>query len=80
MSTKNDITGDNIQSKVLSKQGRDNWDAIFGKKEEKKSSTWEHYCIAEATLLGVEAGQECNWCGLSEYEFNDEDSNPQLDL
>ena len=33
MTAKNDITGDNIQSKVLSKQGRDNWDIIFGKKE-----------------------------------------------
>ena len=33
MTAKNDITGDNIQSKVLSKQGRDNWDIIFGRKE-----------------------------------------------
>tara|TARA_R110000850_G_scaffold151336_1_gene274324 strand:- start:315 stop:464 length:150 start_codon:yes stop_codon:yes gene_type:complete len=33
MSTKNDITGDTIQSKVLSKKGRDNWDTIFGKKK-----------------------------------------------
>jgi|TARA_B110000967_G_C18532957_1_gene386807 hypothetical protein len=33
VTAKNDITGDNIQSKVLSKQGRDNWDIIFGKKE-----------------------------------------------
>ena len=31
MSTKNDITGDSIRSKALSKQGRDNWDTIFGK-------------------------------------------------
>jgi len=33
MATKNDITGDAIQSKTLSKQGRDNWDNIFGKKK-----------------------------------------------
>jgi hypothetical protein len=33
MVSKNDITGDAIQSKTLSKQGRDNWDKIFGKKE-----------------------------------------------
>lgn len=33
MASKNDITGDTIQSKTLSKQGRDNWDKIFGKKE-----------------------------------------------
>ena len=29
MSTKNDITGDNIQSKVLSEKGRDNWEYDF---------------------------------------------------
>lgn len=33
MVSKNDITGDKIQSKTLSKQGRDNWDNIFGKKK-----------------------------------------------
>ena len=32
MTATNDITGDLIKSKVLSKQGRDNWDRIFGKK------------------------------------------------
>lgn len=32
MSAKNDITGDLIASKILSKQGRDNWDNIFGPK------------------------------------------------
>ena len=31
MTSRNDITGDKIQSKSLSKQGRDNWDSIFGK-------------------------------------------------
>tara|TARA_A200000159_G_C7268325_1_gene316092 strand:+ start:337 stop:570 length:234 start_codon:yes stop_codon:yes gene_type:complete len=36
MATKNDITGDSIKSKGLSKQGRDNWDKIFGKKEDIK--------------------------------------------
>lgn len=29
MSTKNDITGDLITSKMLSQAGRDNWDNIF---------------------------------------------------
>ncbi len=38
MSTKNDITGDSIRSKALSKQGRDNWDNIFGKKEKVDAS------------------------------------------
>lgn len=38
MVTKNDITGDSIQSKALSKQGRDNWDTIFGKKNPVKKN------------------------------------------
>ena len=33
MTAKNDITGDDIRSKALSKKGRDNWDTIFGKKK-----------------------------------------------
>lgn len=33
MAAKNDITGDSIQSRILSMEGRDNWDRIFGKKE-----------------------------------------------
>lgn len=36
MSTKNDITGDNIRSKALSQKGRDNWDLIFGNKNSEK--------------------------------------------
>jgi hypothetical protein len=39
MVSKNDITGDKIQSKTLSKQGRDNWDNIFGKKDKKVESS-----------------------------------------
>lgn len=31
---KNDITGDNIQSKASNQKFRDNWDQIFGKKNE----------------------------------------------
>jgi len=31
MSARNDITGDAIQSKALSKQGRENYDRIFRK-------------------------------------------------
>jgi hypothetical protein len=38
MASKNNITGDSIQSRVLSDEGRDNWDRIFGKKE--KKYTW----------------------------------------
>lgn len=32
--SKNDITGDNIQSKASNQKFRDNWDQIFGKKNE----------------------------------------------
>lgn len=40
MSAKNNITGDNIATKALSKQGRDNWDNIFRKKTHE--TTTEH--------------------------------------
>jgi thiol-disulfide isomerase/thioredoxin len=36
MATKNSITGDEIKSKSLSKEGRDNYDNIFRKKMNKK--------------------------------------------
>jgi hypothetical protein len=39
MATKNDVTGDSIQSKMPSKAYTDNWDAIFGKN--KKEATEE---------------------------------------
>ena len=35
MVTKNDVTGDSIQSKVSSKAYLDNYDAIFGSKNQK---------------------------------------------
>ena len=34
MSTKNDVTGDSIQSRSLSEEGRENWQKIFGKGNE----------------------------------------------
>lgn len=33
MTAKNDVTGDAIKSKVNSEEYRNNWEAIFGKKE-----------------------------------------------
>jgi len=33
MAARNDITGDSIKTKSSSQAYRDNWDAIFGKKE-----------------------------------------------
>ncbi len=37
MATKNDITGDAIQSKMQSDLYRQNWEKIFGKKDKKKA-------------------------------------------
>ena len=53
--TKNDVTGDNIQSKALSKQGRDNWDNIFGKKNQK---------VKQKSMTGL------NWDGDEDGEEN----------
>ena len=36
MTTKNDLTGDKLQSKISNKNYRDNWDAIFSKKKKEK--------------------------------------------
>lgn len=36
MATKNDVTGDTIQTKISSDLYRQNWDKIFGKKNKKK--------------------------------------------
>ena len=49
---KNDITGDEIKSKALSKQGRENYDFIFRKKKEMKrvvlaSASWCGPCRGE---------------------------------
>ena len=33
MATKNDVTGDTIQSRTNNKKYSDNWDKIFGKKD-----------------------------------------------
>lgn len=45
MTAKNDITGDSIKSKILSQQGRDNWDAIFGKKEKVDEDGNDEQCL-----------------------------------
>lgn len=36
MATKNDVTGDTIQTKLASDAYRQNWEKIFGKKDKKK--------------------------------------------
>lgn len=48
--SKNDITGDSLVNKPLSKQGEENWDRIFGKKKQSRidvisqnGNTGDHY-------------------------------------
>lgn len=61
MAAQNDITGDSIQSRVLSQEGRDNWDRIFGKQinthmnlqnEKKTLKEWKReYGLADQDVL-----------------------------
>jgi predicted thioredoxin/glutaredoxin len=56
---KNDITGDEIKSKVLSKQGRENYDFIFRKPKQMKklilaSATWCGPCQVVKSRLKSE--------------------------
>jgi hypothetical protein len=71
---KNDITGDEIKSKALSKQGRENYDFIFRKKKEMKrivlaSASWCGPCSALKSRIAKE--------GLS-IEIEDMDDNPDF--
>lgn len=43
MTSKNDITGDDIKSKTSSDQYREGWDRIFGNKQAKKVETLSDY-------------------------------------
>ena len=31
---------------------------------------WQHYCKVERSLMGVENGKPCNWCGEEEEKSN----------
>ena len=68
---KNDITGDEIKSKALSKQGRENYDFIFRKKKQMKlaSASWCGPCSALKSRIAKE--------GLS-IEIEDMDDNPDF--
>lgn len=54
MVTKNDVTGDSIQTKVTSKKYLDNYDAIFGKKNQKVKQK----SMTELNWDGDEDGEE----------------------
>lgn len=68
---KNDITGDEIKSKALSKQGRENYDFIFRKKKQMKlaSASWCGPCSALKSRIAKE--------GLN-VEIEDMDNNPEF--
>ena len=55
--SKNDITGDNICSRALSRQGRDNWDNIFC--EKKSAVDWMIHLYAEKDLIRSPDGWRC---------------------
>lgn len=39
MVARNDVTGDALRSRTLTKEGEDNWDRIFGKKKDSVGET-----------------------------------------
>lgn len=55
--SKNDITGDNIQTKVASESYRNNFDAIFRKpkvvESKIKEDNYEQEKVSKPTVLGV---------------------------
>lgn len=71
MATRNPITNDEIKSKSLSKQGRENYDFIFRKKKQMKlaSASWCGPCSALKSRIAKE--------GLS-VEIEDMDNNPDF--
>jgi len=72
MSAKNDITGDSISSKILSKEGRDNWDNIFGIK--KTANQWIVHNNLNIKILDADGWNQGDGVTLdtpiSESDFN----------
>jgi hypothetical protein len=72
MSAKNDITGDSIASKILSKEGRDNWDNIFGPK--KTANQWILHNNLNIKILDADGWNQDDGVTLetpiSESDFN----------
>ena len=72
MSTKNDITGDSIASKILSKEGRDNWDNIFRPK--KTANEWIAHNNLNIKILDADGWNQGDGVTLdtpiSESDFN----------
>ena len=72
MSTKNDITGDAIASKILSKEGRDNWDNIFRPK--KTANEWIAHNNLNIKILDADGWNQGDGVTfdtpISESDFN----------
>lgn len=49
------------------KKFEDNWDRIFGKKQQSQEGFWEHNCKHNGKFL-VASGESCSWCGEEENE------------
>ena len=56
MATKNDVTGDSIQSRSTSKKYRDNYDDIFGKKDKEDDPPLDD---DEDTKCNLGLGHKC---------------------
>lgn len=62
MATRNDVTGDEIKSKLPTRNFLKNFDNI-------KITMWYHDCEEIKARLSVKKGQECNYCAKKEEDF-----------
>lgn len=60
MVSKNDITGDAIQTKVNSKAYRDNWESIFGKKAPINSTSLNNEDVLDGDKEETQTEREAN--------------------
>jgi hypothetical protein len=66
--SKNDITGDSLVNKPLSKQGEENWDRIFGKNKDPITKPFPHNILRQPRIDVI--GQNGNDGDHYEYELN----------
>ena len=81
MSTKNDITGDSIQSKGLSEEGRENWKRIFGRVEDKVEEEVEPFFFVNRLEVIKEGRLLTQYLELDEkLEFSYQDGGRTLKI
>lgn len=71
MASRNDVTGDRLINKRLSKEGEDNWDKIFGKKipkEDPVKKPFPHNILKQPRIDTI--GQNGNEGLHYEYELD----------